>query len=336
MIKKSLAKLARGENLTEAEMMEATNLIMEGQASPAQIGAFLTALRLKGETVDEITGAARVMREKALKVNFKAPTVIDTCGTGGDGSQTFNISTTVAFIVAAAGIPVAKHGNRAMSSRCGSADVLEALGIRVDLPPEKVEFCLKEAGIGFLFAPVFHLAMKHAIGPRKELGFRTVFNLLGPLTNPAAANCQLVGVFNPELTEVVAQVLQRLGVERAVVVHGGGGLDELSLDGENQASILKDGRITSLKFKAGDLGLAPAPKEALRGEGPAENARTTENILKGVEQGPKLAVVLLNAAAALLAADRVTDLKEGIALAQRLISEGKAYAKLEQLRRIAG
>ncbi len=336
MIKESLAKLVRQENLTEEEMIGATNEIMEGQASAAQIGSFLTALRLKGETVDEITGAARVMREKSLKVNFKAPTVIDTCGTGGDGSHTFNISTTAAFIVAAAGIPVAKHGNRAMSSRCGSADVLEALGVKVDLTPEKVEQCLKETGIGFLFAPVFHLAMKHAIGPRRELGFRTVFNLLGPLTNPAAANCQLVGVFEPELTGVVAQALSRLGVERAIVVHGGGGLDELSLDGENKASILKDSKITNFTFKAADLGLASAPKEALKGEGPLENARTTENILKGAEQGPKLAVVLLNAAAALLASEAVRDLKEGISLAQGLISEGKAYAKLEQLRMVAG
>ena len=223
-----------------------------------------------------------------------------------------------------------------MSSRCGSADVLEALGVKVDLPPDKVQRCLEETGIGFLFAPVFHQAMKHTVGPRKELGFRTVFNLLGPLTNPAAANCQLVGVFHPELTEVVAQVLQRLGVKRAVVVHGGGGLDELSLDGINKASILKDGKITDLTFHAVDLGLISAPKEALKGDGPAENARTTEEILKGIERGPKLAVVLLNAGAALLAADLVPDLKAGLGLAQKLISEGKAYAKLEQLRKVAG
>lgn len=336
MIKESLAKLVRREDLSEDEMIGATNEIMEGQASPAQIGSFLTALRLKGETVDEITGAARVMREKSLKVNFKAPVVMDTCGTGGDGSHTFNISTTAAFIVAAAGIPVAKHGNRAMSSSCGSADVLEALGIKVDLPPEKVELCLKETGIGFLFAPVFHLAMKHAVGPRRELGFRTVFNLLGPLTNPAGANCQLIGVFDPALTNTMAKVLSRLGVERAVVVHGGGGLDELSLDGLNKASILKDGKIFDLEFKATDLGLTQASKEALRGQGPAENARTIENILKGAEQGPKLAVVLLNAAAALMAANLVSDLKEGVSLAQKLIDEGKAYAKLEQLRKVAG
>ena len=336
MIKKSLAKLAEGEDLTENEMIDTTKAIMEGCTSPAQIGSFLTALRLKGETVDEITGAARVMRDKSLKINLKAPIVIDTCGTGGDGAQTFNISTTAAFIVAAAGIPVAKHGNRAISSRCGSADVLEALGIKVDLPPEKVEQSLAETGIGFLFAPLFHRAMKHASGPRKELGFRTVFNLLGPLTNPAAANCQLVGVYHPKLTEVVAQVLQRLGLKRAVVVHGGGGLDELSLDGENKATILKDGQITTLRFQAADLGLMSAPKEALGGGGPVENARITLNILKGVETGPRLAVVLLNAGAALLAADLVADLKAGIALAEKLVFEGKAYAKLEQFRKVVG
>ncbi|NLY91744.1 MAG: anthranilate phosphoribosyltransferase [Firmicutes bacterium] len=335
MIKESLAKLAHGEHLSEKEMIETTTAIMEGRASPAQIGSFLTALRLKGETVEEITGAARVMREKAVKIDFKAPTVIDTCGTGGDGAQTFNISTTVAFIVAAAGIPVAKHGNRAISSRCGSADVLEALGINVDLPPEKVVVCLKEAGIGFLFAPRFHQAMKHAAGPRKELGFRTVFNLLGPLTNPAAANCQLVGVFLPQLTEVVARVLDRLGVERAVVVHGGG-LDELALEGENKISILKQGRITTFSFQAVDLNLSPAPKAALAGGGPEENARITLDLLRGNEKGPKLAVVLLNAAAALLAADVVTSLKEGIALARQLVADGKAYAKLEHFRQVVG
>ncbi|HHW11534.1 MAG TPA: anthranilate phosphoribosyltransferase [Firmicutes bacterium] len=334
MIKESLAKLARGEHLKESEMIAATKAIMEGRASPAQIGSFLTALRLKGETVAEITGAARVMREKAVKISFKAPTVIDTCGTGGDGAQTFNISTTVAFIVAAAGIPVAKHGNRAISSRCGSADVLEALGVKVDLSPEQVEVCLREAGVGFLFAPLFHQAMKHAAGPRKELGFRTVFNLLGPLTNPAAANCQLVGVFAPELTEVVAQVLQRLGVARAVVVHGGDGLDELSLDGVNKATILRSGQMQTVHFQVTDLGLPSAPKTSLVGGGPAENARITEAILRGTETGPRLNVVLLNAAAALLAADVVNDLKTGIALARDLVREGKAYAKLEQLRHV--
>ena len=212
--------------------------------------------------------------------------------------------------------------------------MLEALGVKVDLPPEQVEVCLQETGIGFLFAPVFHQAMKHAAGPRKELGFRTVFNLLGPLTNPAAANCQLVGVFDPALTEVVAQVLQRLGVERAVVVHGGGGLDELSLDGVNKASILRNGQVETIRFQATDLGLSAAPKTALAGGGPQENARITQAILQGTEKGPRLDVVLLNAAAALLAADVVSDLKAGIAFARELVQRGKAYAKLEQLRQV--
>jgi anthranilate phosphoribosyltransferase len=335
VLKETLAKLARKEDLTEEEMVRATSIIMDGQATAAQIGAFLMALRLKGETVDEITGAARVMREKSLKVNFQAPTVIDTCGTGGDGSNTFNISTTAAFIVAAAGIPVAKHGNRAMSSKCGSADLLEALGIKIDLPPEKVEHCLKEVGIGFLFAPAFHLAMKHAIGPRRELGFKTVFNLLGPLTNPAGANCQLIGVYQPELTEVVAEVARRLGANRVMVVHGGGGLDELSLEGINKVSLLKDGKVTTFTFSASEMGLESAPNDRLKGEQPGENAKITENILNGTERGPKLAVVLLNAAAALVVADLVPDLKSGIAMARKLVEDGSAYQKLSGLRQIA-
>jgi anthranilate phosphoribosyltransferase len=335
MLKESLAKLIRKEDLSENEMMQATNIIMEGQASPAQIGSFLTALRFKGETVSEIVGAAKVMREKALKVNYEAPVVIDTCGTGGDGSNTFNISTTAAFIVAAAGIPVAKHGNRAMSSRCGSADLLEALGIKVDLTPQRVEQCLKEAGIGFLFAPAFHSAMKHVVGPRKELGFRTIFNVLGPLTNPAGANCQLLGVYDPNLTEVLAQVLQRLGVKRAMVVHGGGGLDELSLEGINKVSFLKDGNIETFTFSAAEVGLELASNRELRGEQPSDNAQLTERILNGTEQGPPLTVVLLNAGAALMAAGKVADLKAGIAMARQLIEDGRAYQKLQQLRKIA-
>ncbi len=335
MLKDSLAKLIRKEDLTEAEMVEATNLIMEGQASQAQIGSFLTALRLKGETVTEIAGAAKVMREKALKVKYEAPVVIDTCGTGGDGSNTFNISTTAAFIVAAAGIPVAKHGNRAMSSRCGSADLLEALGVKVDLPPERVEKCLQEAGIGFLFAPAFHSAMKHVVGPRRELGFRTIFNVLGPLTNPAGANCQLLGVYDCSLTGIIAEVLQKLGAKRAMVVHGGGGLDELSLEGINQVSFLKDGIIETFSFRAEDAGLEPASNAQLRGETPRDNALVTEAILSGAEQGPRLSVVLLNAAAALMAAGVAVDFKAGIAAARRLIDEGLAFEKLQQLRRIA-
>lgn len=316
-------------------MVQATQEIMGGEASPAQIGSFLTALRIKGESVAEIAGAARVMREKASKVYFTAPVVIDTCGTGGDGSHTFNISTTTAFIVAAAGIPVAKHGNRAMSSRCGSADLLEALGIKVDLPPEKVEYCLQKVGIGFMFAPVFHSAMKNVIGPRRELGFRTVFNLLGPLTNPANANCQLIGVYHPELTGTLAEVLQLLGVKRAMVVHGGGGLDELSLEGTNKISFLHDGIIDTMYVKAEDVGLQAAANQELRGEDPVENAKLTERILNGSEQGPRLDVILLNAAAAFMVADVVPDFKAGIAYARKIITDGGAYQKLQMLQQVA-
>lgn len=335
MLKETLSKLARREDLSEDEMVKATTIIMNGEATPAQIGGFLAALRLKGETVNEIAGAARVMREKSLKVNFKAPTVIDTCGTGGDGANTFNISTTAAFIVAAAGVPVAKHGNRAMSSKCGSADLLENLGVKVDLPPEKVELCLKEAGIGFMFAPVYHSAMKHAVGPRRELGFKTIFNLLGPLTNPAGANCQLIGVFAPELTEVIAEVLRRLGSNRAMVVHGGGGLDELSLEGANKVSFLKDGKISTYNIIASELGLESASNESLKGAQPGDNAQITENILKGTDRGPRCAVVLFNAAAALIVAGLAPNFQEGITLARKIIDDGRAYRKLEQLRQVA-
>lgn len=335
MLQEYLAKLIQKKDLSETEMFAAISAIMDGQASPAQIGSFLTALLLKGETVDEITGAAMAMRDKSLKVNFNVPTLIDTCGTGGDCANTFNISTTVAFVVAAAGIPVAKHGNRAVSSRCGSADLLTALGIKVDLPPEKVEICLKEVGIGFMFAPVFHLAMKHAVGPRRELGFRTIFNLLGPLTNPARANCQLIGVYHPDLTEVIAKVLNRLGVKRAMVVHGGGGLDELSLESQNKVSFLNDGNIETFTFSAKDYGFESAPVSALSGNSASENALTTEGILKGEITGPKRDVVILNAGAALYVADLVPSLKAGIDLAAKLIVEGHAYQRLDRFRRIA-
>lgn len=336
MLQQSLAKLIRGEHLTESEMVAVMSLIMEGQATPAQIGSFLTALRIKGETVEEVAGAARVMRQKSLQVRFEAPVVVDTCGTGGDGANTFNISTAAAFIVAAAGIPVAKHGNRAMSSQCGSADVLEALGIKVNVPPEKVEQCLETAGIGFMFAPLFHQSMKYAAAPRKELGFRTIFNMLGPLTNPARANCQLIGVYHGELTSLMAQVLQRLGTRRAMVIHGYGGLDELSLEGSNQVSFLHEGQIESFSFTAVELGLTPAANQELKGMTALENARLVEEILNGGEKGPKRDVVILNAAAALQVAGRAADWRSGIDLAGELIDNGSALGKLEALRRAAG
>jgi anthranilate phosphoribosyltransferase len=334
MLKECLAKLINRENLTEAEMVGAMDQIMDGKATPTQIGGFLTALRLKGETVEEITGAARVMRQKSLKVKGAA-SAIDTCGTGGDGARTFNISTTAAFIVAAAGIPVAKHGNRAMSSQCGSADLLEALGVKMDLPPERIEACLQQCGIGFMFAPVYHQSMRHAVGPRRELGFRTIFNVLGPLTNPAGAKYQLLGVYQPGLTEVLAEVLRRLGAERVMVVHGAGGLDELSLAGENKVSYLERGAVRTFTFTPETVGLATAANEELRGGTAGENAAVTEGILTDSERGPKRDVVVLNAAAALMVADCVSDLREGIALAGTLINNGAAYRKLEDLRRIA-
>jgi anthranilate phosphoribosyltransferase len=334
MIKACLTKLINRENLTEAEMVGVMEQIMDGEATLAQIGGFLTALRLKGETVEEVTGAARVMRRKSLKVNFEAA-ALDTCGTGGDGARTFNISTTAAFIVAAAGVPVAKHGNRAMSSQCGSADLLEALGIKVDLTPEKVAASLKQAGIGFMFAPVYHQSMKYAVGPRRELGFRTIFNMLGPLTNPAGAQYQLLGVYQAELTEVLAEVLLRLGARRVMVVHGAGGLDELSLAGVNKVSFLDQGAVKTFTFTAQTVGLPASGNEALQGGSAAENALLTEQILNGSKQGPKRDVVVLNAAAALMVANCVSDLQAGIALAGDLIDNGSAYRKLEEMRRAA-
>jgi len=336
VIKESLAKLVQGENLTENEMMDVMERVMEGEVTPTQLGGFLTALRLKGETVDEIVGGARVMREKSLKVRFRAPLIMDTCGTGGDGSNTFNISTTVAFILAAAGIPVAKHGNRAMSSRCGSADVLEALGIKVDLPPERVAECLETVGIGFMYAPVYHHSMKHAAGPRRELGFRTIFNMLGPLTNPAGANCQLLGVYHPDLTALFARVLQRLGSHRVMVVHGAGGMDELSLAGANQVSVLQDGEIHTFTVTAADVGLNPASNQELQGGDARQNAAIIENILNGNEKGPKRDAVLLNAAAGLFISGKAEDIRGGVTLARQLMEDGSAFRKLVELRRLAG
>lgn len=336
MIKESLAKLVQGESLSENEMMDVMDRVMEGEVTPTQLGGFLTALRLKGETVDELTGGARVMREKSVKVRFRAPLIMDTCGTGGDGSNTFNISTTVAFILAAAGIPMAKHGNRAMSSRCGSADVLEALGIKVDLPPERVAQCLETAGIGFMYAPVYHHSMKHAAGPRRELGFRTVFNMLGPLTNPAGANCQLIGVYHPDLTVLFARVLQRLGSHRVMVVHGSGGMDELSLEGANQVSVLRDDRIHTFTVTASDVGLKPAANRELQGGDARDNAAIIESILTRSETGPKRDAVLLNAAAGLFISGKAEDLQSGVTLARQLIEDGLAFGKLTELRRLAG
>jgi anthranilate phosphoribosyltransferase len=308
--------------------------IMSGEATPAQIGAFLVALRLKGETADEIVGMARVMREHALAVP-SVEAVVDTCGTGGDASGTFNVSTAAAFVVAAAGGRVAKHGNRAMTSACGSADVLEALGAKIDLGPEQVARCLREVGIGFMFAQAFHPAMKHVAGPRREIGVRTVFNVLGPLTNPAGAAHQLLGVARAELAPLLAEALGRLGARHALVVHGHGGLDELSLSGPSAVHELRDGALREYSVSAEDVGLSPAPNEAVRGGGPEENAAALRGVLGG-KAGPLRDITLLNAAAALVAADLAGDLKDGVARAARAIDSGAAREKLDAFVRLTG
>jgi anthranilate phosphoribosyltransferase len=306
--------------------------IMEGEATPAQIAAFLIALRIKGETIAEITGCARVMREKATRIRAPYPNVIDTCGTGGDGSQTFNISTTAAFVVAGAGVPVAKHGNRAMSSRCGSADLLQALGVAIELSPEGAERCLEEVGITFLFAPLFHSAMKHAIAPRREIGVRTIFNILGPLTNPAGAKRQLLGVSRQEFAEPMACVLGNLGSTRAFVVHGADGLDEITISGETHITALEAGRIDSYAITPEQFGLRRAPLGALAGGDAPQNADITMAVLEG-KQGPHRDVVLLNAAAALAVAGSTADLQAGLQLAAHAIDSGAALEKLRRLQR---
>ncbi len=346
MIRKFIEQVVQGHDLAEEEMIAAMEEIMEGRATDAQIAAFITALRLKGETIDELAGAARVMRRKATRVpvpagdpavnldrddiNIDEETIIDTCGTGGDGTNTFNISTTTAFVIAGAGLKVAKHGNRSVSSRCGSADVVKALGVNLDLRPEQVGRCVAEVGIGFLFAPLLHSAMKYAIGPRREIGIRTIFNLLGPLTNPAGAGIQVLGVYSPELTGMVAAVLQRLGSKSAMVVHGAGCLDELSLAGETAVVQLRDGELCSYTLVPEDAGLERAPLEAVRGGDAAANARFLVDVLSG-RPGPRRDVVLLNAAAVLVTAGRAADFAAGVEEAAAVIDSGRALERLEQL-----
>ncbi len=332
MIVAAIGKLVEQQDLTEEEAAQVMRQIMEGGATPAQIAAFLIALRSKGETIEEITGCARVMREKATMIRAPYPNVIDTCGTGGDGSQTFNISTTAAFVVAGAGVPVAKHGNRAMSSRCGSADLLQALGVAIELSPERAETCLAEVGITFLFAPLFHSAMKHAIGPRREIGVRTIFNILGPLTNPAGAKRQLLGVSQQQFAEPMARVLGNLGSTRAFVVHGADGLDEITLSGDTHITVLEEGRIASYTITPEQFGLRRAPLSAVAGGDAPQNADITMAVLEG-KPGPHRDVILLNAAAALTVAGSVTDLEAGLRLAAHAIDSGAA---LEKLRRLQG
>jgi anthranilate phosphoribosyltransferase len=329
MIKEAIAQLVGGHSLTMDEASAVMNEIMEGSATPAQFGALVTALRLKGETVEEIAGFARTMRSKALRVSISEP-VVDTCGTGGDGKGTFNISTTAAFVVAACGLKVAKHGNRAMSSQCGSADVLEVLGVKIDLNPEQVQKCLEKVGIGFMLAPVFHPSMKYAAAPRKEVGIRTVFNILGPLTNPAGARAQVLGVPEKSLTEKMATVLKMLDCQHALVVHGEDGLDEITITGKTFVSELKKGSIKNYEVTPEEFGLPRAKPDSLKGGTAKDNAELLRSILSG-KKGAQRDIVLMNAAAALLAGDKVTTLGQGITLAEQAIDNGKALQKVEEL-----
>ncbi|OQA42361.1 MAG: Anthranilate phosphoribosyltransferase [Chloroflexi bacterium ADurb.Bin325] len=340
MLDNYIGKLLRYQSLSEDEARAAMEIIMTGNATPAQIGGYLVALRMKGETAPEIAGSARAMPMRSKMIRVDAPEgAIDVVGTGGDATGSYNISTTSAFVVAGAGVPVAKHGNRAASSRSGSADVLAALGANLDLTPDQVGQCIETVGIGFLFAPKFHPAMRHAIGPRRELGQRTIFNLLGPLTNPAGATHQIIGVYDPALTEVLAEVLGALGCEAALVLHGYDGLDELSTDGPNRVSHLRHGRVTTFDLDAAEQGLPlrRATKAELRGGDPQENAAILRGILSGADRSPRRDVVLFNAAAALaveccdLSADPRGVLAETLAQATAALDSGAALAKLDAL-----
>jgi anthranilate phosphoribosyltransferase len=333
VLKAAINMLVNNVSLSESEMAGCMNEIMEGRGTDAQIGAFLTALRVKGETVEEITGAAKIMRKKAITI--KAPEgVLDTCGTGGDMSHTFNISTTTSIVVSACGVPVAKHGNRSVSSQSGSADVLEALGIIIDLPPEKVEKCLFETGFGFLFAPLFHPAMKYAIGPRREMAIRTIFNILGPLTNPAGAKRQLLGVFADHLTETLAMVLGNLGAVDAMVIHGRDGLDEISISDETKVSRFRDVKTENFFIAPEDFGIGRREIDSIIGGNKEENASITLAVLRG-EKGPKRDIVLLNSAAAIVVSGKAGDFRTAFDMAAEAIDSGKALKKLEEVKRVS-
>lgn len=330
MIQEALSKLAEKQSLTEEEAYLTNQEIMSGQATEAQIGAFLMGLKLKGEVVDEVVGMARAMRDFSVRIKADDGKVIDTCGTGGDGKKTFNISTATALVLAGAGLKVAKHGNRSVSSHCGSADVLEAAGVKIDLPPEKAERCLNKIGIAFLFAPLFHPAMKHVVKPRKEIGLRTVFNLLGPLTNPAGANYQLLGVYSPAALELVAQSLQRLGVEKATVVHSYDGLDEVSISSPSALLRVSPSGIEKEVLNLKDLGLQERPLFSIQTSGLEENLSLLKSFLNG-ERNSVREAVLLNSAVALETAGEVISIKKGLDLAADIVDSGKAKRKLEDL-----
>ena len=330
MFRDYLSQIIRRQNLSESQMADMMDTVLTGNATEAQIGAMMAALATKGETFEELAGAAQAMRKNARRIQATGAPVVDTCGTGGDGLNTFNISTTTAFVVAGAGVTVAKHGNRSVSSKCGSADVLESLGIKLETPPEIIEEAIQEVGIGFMFAPLYHSAMKYAIKPRQELGVRSIFNMLGPLTNPASAGCQLLGVFAPQLTEMFAQALKLLGVQSAMVVHGHDGLDEISVCSPTRVSELRDGMVRTYDIDPEQyFGRLARPEEMVGGDA-AENAAITRGILSG-QTGAGRDVVLINAGAALFAASKVDDIRAGIEMAAAVIDQGEAMAKLDGL-----
>ncbi|MFA6355514.1 MAG: anthranilate phosphoribosyltransferase [Candidatus Omnitrophota bacterium] len=331
MIREAIAKLVRSEGLSRAEVELAMEEIMTGQALPAQIGSFLTAMRMKGETIEEIVGAAVIMRKHATRIKTRHPVILDTCGTGGDESQTFNVSTIAAFVVAGAGIAVAKHGNRCVSSKCGSADLLKELGVNIETEEHIVSRCLDEIGIGFLFAPVLHKAMRYAVGPRKEIGIRTMFNILGPLTNPANATHQLLGVYDYKLTKPIAQALGELGSKHALVVHGDDGLDEVTTSDSTQVSELRGGKVTSYEITPMEFGIKRSKSEELKGGDASQNAKIAIAVLSG-EKGPQRDIVIMNAGCAIYAADGAKSIKEGIEIAKESIESGEGLRKLEQLK----
>jgi anthranilate phosphoribosyltransferase len=333
MIKEAIRRLSERRDLTSEECAQAMNEVMSGEATPAQVAAFIVALRMKGETPEEITGCARVMRAKARRIEAGAEVVLDTCGTGGDARNTFNISTAAAFVAAGAGATVAKHGNRAVSSHSGSADVLRQLGVNIEAGPDVVERCLREARIGFLYAPMLHEAMKFAIGPRREIGIRTVFNLLGPLTNPAGARHQLIGVYDPALPPVLAAVLKSLGSERCLVVHGDDGLDEITTTGKTLVAELKDGEVTTREWAPEQFGLPRAKLSDLVVRSVEEAAEAIRSVLKG-ERGPRRDIVALNAGAAIMVAGLAGDLAAGIRRAEQAMDAGAAQRALQELIRI--
>ena len=330
-MKEILSKVVAGRDLSSEEAEKAIKRIMSGQSNDIEITALLTGLKIKGETPEEIAAFANVMREFAVRIDPKVSgTLVDMCGTGGDGSNTFNISTTAMFIVAGAGIPVAKHGNRALTSKCGSADVLEALGADLTANPEKIRKSIEEVGIGFMFAPIYHSATKHVMPVRKALSYRTVFNILGPLTNPANAKAQLMGVYDPDLTEKLVEVFRMLGPEKAMVVHGSPGLDELSTVGESKVSELKDGKVNTYHIRPEDLGIRKTDLKHLLGGTAAENAEMLTKILNKEDSGPKRDITLLNAAAGIVMGGKAADLEEGLVIAEEVLESGRAAKKLKE------